>query len=1094
MARGPFQGTWQPNIRPTVVTAPDALVYINGESDVISCPVCKKKFPFSRYLTSIQVDLNIDSPPGSANINLSIPRHAIDDFMYDGKPLVSPMMEIEIYAKGYYTLEGLPQYYPIFWGLVTDVSDDYSGGEHTVAINCADILKWWELCKMNINAAYTGPSGQMGRSLFGNVFFGKNPYDVILSLAQQSFGDVIVGTGSLTSLNRDAAQPQTFNAALGDLMAYWNERFGRVRSNLMLYGINGSVVRGSTLEEKLRTGKVSRGDPIASTAVRNMSGGDSQGVFDPTSKDVVAFRTQVLQAGTVNFWQSEYQTKLELANAAKEAIGFEFYMDVTGDIVFKPPFYNMDILSNKPVSWIQDIDIIDWGFSNSESEVVTQLTIQGNFTANADYGLNTEELTPYTSVTDYHLLRSYGWRSHSYNSEFLGDTQLMFYHGLDVLDRINSKRHRGSITIPMRPELRLGFPVYVAPKDQIWYLQGISHNIQFGGRATTTLTLTACREKFKAPRGIGTLKMTGDMTPPKGVGSSPKREDQPKENSAPTSKFSHLTLAQLARKNFTLDIGAAAETPPFSFDPLSPEATKAYEPLILRHPKTGRVCGYPNVVMVYTRPFANITLDEVRRATGQNRKGNAQRVSKENRAAAVKRDEDKLKETQEILTDENIEKLTKAHNANRWRFGLNSAGVFVYAHETEQVLKQFTLLPATNISVKQEGQDKKNPILTQGSAMIRPVSDERGFEVVGHYPYGRGVSLRDGQLVLTNPKEGGGANKHANVGVQLALTGDLSASLHAQSQGLTTISTTFPNPAETLAKLSPDPDLQTAAVITPGAGAETAKFVNTGDTFMDVAPLGSPEQKGSYPSVEASQFSRALTLSEMSVKDESAADDDGCGCAVRADLAFISVGYAIKPTNQASPDIGLFNQNVGGNELIGEGGATIRPAELKTEDVVSKVETYLFNLYKALDESHHEYERTLRGEFAPKTGNDGFDVEGTPRTQEFGDLSPPFGASNRASLGDPVATALQGSSAASDLKTIWKNFGENLQKQTDKTESAAKSLALKNRNIRLKKQLQDLESQPGSQFDITAQKAALRKQIADNTTQIVQLEAEIGVR
>src|SRR5208337_4366772 len=157
----------------------------------------------------------------------------------------------------------------------------------------------------------------------------------------------------------------------------------------------------------------------------------------------------------VNFWQSEYQTKLEIANAAKEAIGYEFFMDVTGDIVFKPPFYNLDILANKPVSWIQDIDVIEWDLSESEDSVITQLTVGGNYTGNIDVGVGAE-CTPYTNVTDYHLLRKYGWRPQQLNSEFLSSPLQMFYYGLDMLDKINAKRHRGTVTIPFRPELRLG--------------------------------------------------------------------------------------------------------------------------------------------------------------------------------------------------------------------------------------------------------------------------------------------------------------------------------------------------------------------------------------------------------------------------------------------------------------------------------------------------------------------------------------------------------------------------------------------------------------------------------------------------------------
>ena len=114
MARSPFQGMYQPGIRPTIVTAPDALVYINGELSVQGCPQCQRRFELGRYITSVQVDLSIESVPGSASINLSIPRHIIDQFYFEGTPIISPMMEVEIFAKGYYVLEGLPQYYPIF--------------------------------------------------------------------------------------------------------------------------------------------------------------------------------------------------------------------------------------------------------------------------------------------------------------------------------------------------------------------------------------------------------------------------------------------------------------------------------------------------------------------------------------------------------------------------------------------------------------------------------------------------------------------------------------------------------------------------------------------------------------------------------------------------------------------------------------------------------------------------------------------------------------------------------------------------------------------------------------------------------------------
>ena len=1050
MPRGPFQGTFQPNLRPTIVTAPDALVVINGETDIIGCPSCRRKFDWNKYITSVSVDLSVDGAPGSASISLSVPRHTIDDFYFEGTPVITPMMEVEIYAKGYYLVEGQPQYYPIFWGIVTEVGDGYSSGEHTVTIHCADILKWWELCKMNINPAFTGPSGQQGRSIFGNVFFGTNPYDVIWQLAQSSFGDVVIGTGSLVALNKDTGgQAPVFNAALSDMMQYWQERFGRIRSNLLLYGINGVSVRGDSLYQAYKAGGGGKQNYWASQAVSRANGGPSasQAVFDPTSPEVVAVRTQFSQAGQVNFWQSEYQTKLELANAAKESIGYEFYMDVTGDIVFKPPFYNLDILSNKPVSWIQDIDIIDWDFSESESEVITQLTLQGSFVGNTDYGFPAD-VTPFTSVTDYHLLRKYGWRSHTYNSEFMGNPLLMFYHGLDVLDRLNSKRHRATVTIPFRPELRLGFPIYIAPKDQVWYISGISHNIAFGGRAQTSLTLTAKRQKFIAPRGIGTLEVTVTGAPSE-VNKAPPKAQNGKVQKNPPLPLPSLpftyTSTQISKYGHgKLTIGDAATLPPIITSTQEVQKGNPYEPLILRHPKTGRLVGYPNVVMAYTRPFADVTLDSYKKATGQspNAGKSLPKSAKPDYSGTADRYE---QYDMDQKTAGPTDRINAKHLTNRYQYGMNSAGVYLYAYEKTKLIGDIVMMPAGNLtSVPEEisGTDAKGkpvkirPFAGQTS-MIRPVSDERGFEVIGHYRYGRGVALRDGQLVYNE----GGNNKTANVNLQVALSGDLFASLQAQSQGLTTIISTTPNPMAALATLVPS-DLQTAGVLNPDTKTPefvpggTSNSIQPGTNFVSNAPLGSAEQRGLPASVEASQLSRALTLAEMSVIDKTGAEtasDDQCMCLLgRSDLAFINTGYQVQVLNGTVPAVGtLFADNAGTGDI------PVEPPSLtpSADAVMNLVDQFLYNLYSALDDPHQAYEKEIRGDYFASPDNSEFDnlINGQSGDKPVSEFEPPFSSPNRSALGDPLATAQQGSSALGDMTKQWASFGSDLKSNAART-------------------------------------------------------------
>lgn len=1046
MARSPFQGTHQYGGRPVVVTAPDALVRINGESDILGCSKCRKRFDWNKYITGINLDLNVDSAPGSASINLSVPRHAIDDLYVDGKCLITPMMEIEIYGKGYFLVEGIPQMYPIFWGLVTEVSNSYSNGEHTISINCADILKWWELCMMNVNPAFTGVKGQGGTSVFGNVFFGMNPYDVIWTLAQQSFGDIVVGTGSLTSLvnEKNPAFQDTFRSALVDIMQYWNQRFSKIRSNLMLYGVSGNAVRGDVLQAAYQNRKPGFGKPFASQVVRQANGNTAaQMDFDPTDPRVTAFRTQFQQAGQVNFWQSEYQTKLEMANLCKEAIGFEFYMDVTGDIVFKPPFYNLDILSNKPVSWIQDIDIINWDDSHSEAEVVTQIQMQGSYAGNIDYGLS-EEVTPYTSVVDYNLLRKYGWRSRTYNSEFMGNPRLVFYVGLDMLDRFNSKRFRMSITIPFRPELRMGFPIYVAPLDQIWYIQGISHNVTFGSQATTTLTLTAKREKFIAPRGIGTLELV-----------SFKGGWKQSDVASNDLSASQISLGG----SFKVDLGEAAQVPATTS---APNTTDPYAPLILKHPKTGRIVGYPNVVMVSADPYEP-SADELADAMGQKRASDPRTVQSRQKT----RDKAALTQVEKIaqtLTHTSEDEIRTKHLNNRYRYGLDSAGVSTYVYDKSKVVKEMLLIPGKNLS----GKDGTTPSFQTG--MVRPVSDERGFEVIGHHRYGRGVSLRDGALIVDSESQ-------VQIGTQLALSGGLYETLQAQSHGLTTAQTGYSNPAEVVARLAPE-DLQTAGIINPDT--KKPEYVTTGTNFISSATLNSFEQTGGYtpPNVEAAQLSRALTLAEMSV--QSAELSSVCECVTsRSDLAFLNVGYQIQFMRDTASAEDLTNQ---GRDLLSQAhldaqnDPRVLLGEMTLEEVASeyanaaaassspqlqqvvadlqqgdpndvvgynspvlenkittnKVELFLANLYRDLDTPHQQYEKELRGEFLRGDNRTEEQVRFGAPTDDRTALEPPYSVPTRTLGGDPRTIGLEAKSALNQTAKVWDEFGNKLKSESEK--------------------------------------------------------------
>jgi hypothetical protein len=189
--------------------------------------------------------------------------------------------------------------------------------------------------------------------------------------------------------------------------------------------------------------------------------------------------------------KSDRKSQLEIANEMKEAIHYEFFMDVNGDIVFKPPFYNLDVGKNTPNSIIHDIDIQSWSFIESESEVVTRVDVTGALANVSEGGLAAPVGVAYNPL----LTLQFGEREQQRTMHWLFSSKQCEFWGKTEIARLNALIRQGSITIMGRPELKLGYPVYVPSRDAFYYVKGIEHRFTFGGNFSTTLTVVAERRK-----------------------------------------------------------------------------------------------------------------------------------------------------------------------------------------------------------------------------------------------------------------------------------------------------------------------------------------------------------------------------------------------------------------------------------------------------------------------------------------------------------------------------------------------------------------------------------------------------------------------
>ena len=493
--------------------APDALVRINGSSRVTICPNpdCQASINLSKYITNISSSLANNTTIGNAQFNIAMPRHGDDGiYMVRGGKVhgIYLMDEVEIFIKGrFLSLDNKYKYHKVFWGVISNISESYSGGVQNISVSCESMLKWLQLMKTNENPAilaYEDTTSRIGvesQLITGKVYANKNPYEIIYSLVKLSAGNMVIPTGldsETQSINEGLSKEQRSLIPVGNgaiigaqdiqLLNKWRDKFASIKSSLKMFGTSeesfidnndAKQTEASTKEKSVNAGGKTRNTPIQ-IFYNSRALMDFKPFFKPEN------------AGEIDPFKSTYKNNLEIASEVKLMTGFEFYLDTTGDIIFKPPFWNVDTRKN-PVFVIKDEDIVSWDFQESDETIVTRMEITGSF----DQWLNPDsDLVPRGIFTNYNLARQFGMRTEQQSMRFFTTSAMCYYYAINEMDRINSGRYKASLTIIGRPELRLGLPVYIESRDIFGYLDNISHNFTFGGPYQTQIHISAIRKKY----------------------------------------------------------------------------------------------------------------------------------------------------------------------------------------------------------------------------------------------------------------------------------------------------------------------------------------------------------------------------------------------------------------------------------------------------------------------------------------------------------------------------------------------------------------------------------------------------------------------
>jgi hypothetical protein len=502
---GIYSGSYKE--KKVVKQVPDAVVYINNSPLIKLCPKCDGQIDVNDFITQIATSLSNNTTVGTASFDIAIPKHGHKGayMVRSGRVFgLNLMDEVDIYMKARFPNSiGEYQFHKVFWGVITSVDESYSGGAQNISVSCESILKWLQLMKTNEHPAINSldtvqDKNQLNASLAtGKTYADMNVYEIIQSTVDITYRNLVVPEAIDTERavdNNESINIGAIGPSDKKLIEYWKKRFSQIKSSLRMFGIsqvdfneNKNISKSSSANQSNDMRLAQSKNPLSPYKINY----DSQALMD--FKPFVKFD----EAKSLDIASSTYKNNLEIINEVKLYTGFEFYMDTTGELVFKPPFWNLDVSENR-VYTLEDTDMISYSFSESESEIVTRVEVIGS-----QEGMVALDplITPRGIYTNYELARQFGMRSQQIPARQFRTKEFCYYHAISEMDRINANRYRANITIVGRPELRLGIPVYLPSRDIFGYIDNISHNFTFGGQFTTQIQLSAIRRKYVGEDG-----------------------------------------------------------------------------------------------------------------------------------------------------------------------------------------------------------------------------------------------------------------------------------------------------------------------------------------------------------------------------------------------------------------------------------------------------------------------------------------------------------------------------------------------------------------------------------------------------------------
>lgn len=526
--------------RDIIKTAPDMVVYIdslpwinnpylsNGNSSIV--PV-----NFNDYIMAINTSYSIDSFIPSGTITLNVPNGSKHLFMAPGgNTIIDLMSMIRIYAKSYFfASDGSTVFRRIFNGVIKSVDMNENATGMDITIGIVGICRLLEITQVELNKSLLSNSSS-SITVFRSNQASMSPYAALYDTFARNleFSEFLNSSflqSSIKSLKDSVAIKEEY-------CSKWARMLTDVRRDVRLFGISDNKAITDSITKV--SNYLHSVDPKKRGATQNVWK-DLLSEMAKENAQIISYMRQYhfdMAIGGIKLFGSQLTPRIERIKYLVELMGFEGYQDVDGLIIIKPPLYNLDCtlvsngsetpsqlssLSDENISQTNNPFIINMSeilsetYNEDETAIRrTSMTIAPNFGSPGGIQIENQiDKTPVTRYVDINLMRKYGVREEppKYCGFLGGDRRAAYAFAVCELNKANRAFRTYNVSIPLRPEIRMGFPIYLPHKDMYAYVTAVAMSYNVGGQAITSLTCNYIRKRPLFPQ-IQTITTTDPET------------------------------------------------------------------------------------------------------------------------------------------------------------------------------------------------------------------------------------------------------------------------------------------------------------------------------------------------------------------------------------------------------------------------------------------------------------------------------------------------------------------------------------------------------------------------------------------------------